>query len=67
MVLEIDFQTLTIWEIIEGVHTKNLKATIVCRFLQGIWFYTHRKDGANTMSSWSSKRDSYCYKKIFLK
>ena len=24
--------------------------TIACRFLQGIWFHTQRKDGANTTS-----------------
>ena len=31
---------------IEGVCAKNLKDTIICRFLQGIWFYTQGKDCA---------------------
>ena len=32
---------------------KNLKATLVYRFFQSIWFYTQRKDGANTSRFWS--------------
>ena len=27
---------------------KPRRNTIVCRFLQGIWFHTQREDGANT-------------------
>ena len=34
--------------IIEGVRAKHRGNTILCKFLQGIWFQTQRKDGANT-------------------
>ena len=35
--------------------------TIVCWFLFGIWFYTQRTDGANTINVWSPKRNFYQY------
>ena len=35
--------------------------TLVCRFFQGIWFHTQRKDGANTSSIWSAQRNCYSY------
>ena len=34
---------------------------IVCKVLQGIWFYTQRKDGENATSIWSSQRNCYSY------
>ena len=36
--------------------------TIVCRFFQGLWFYTKKKNGANTSSIWSPQRKCYSYK-----
>ena len=36
---------------------KSQGKTIVCGFLQGIWFHTHRKNGANTSSLWSPQRN----------
>ena len=53
-------QILTVHQII-GVHAKNLKVTLVFRFLQSIWFYTQRKDGANTSSLWSPKRNCHSH------
>ena len=35
--------------------------TTVYRFLQGIWFHTQRKEGANTTSIWSPQRNGYHY------
>ena len=33
---------------------KTRRDTNICRFLQGIWLYTQREDGANTSSLWST-------------
>ena len=54
-------QIVTIDLIIEGVHAKNLKAILVCRFFLSIWFHTQRRDGANKTSKWSLKRNCYHY------
>ena len=35
--------------------------TIVCKFLQGIWFHTQQEDEANTSSWWSLQRNRYSY------
>ena len=38
--------------------------TFVCRLFQGIWFYTQRKDGANTCRIWYTQRNCYCYSTV---
>ena len=35
--------------------------TVVLRFLESIWFYIQRKDGAKISYIWSSQRNSYSY------
>ena len=53
-------QILTICWIL-GVCAKNREATLICRFLQGIWPHTLREDGANTSSLWSLQRNCHSY------
>ena len=47
--------TFLIMTVCHQRHTckKSQSNTIVCRFLQDIWFHTLGKDGANTTSIWS--------------
>ena len=40
---------------------KNLKTTLVCTFIEGIWFHTQREDRPNTSNIWSPQRTCYCY------
>ena len=49
-------QILTIHQIIDRVHVKNLKVTLIYRFLQGIRLHTQRKDRANLLSYGLSKK-----------
>ena len=62
---EINPQLIWFWRFIKsakGVHVKKSWGnTIICRFLQGIWFHSQRKDGANTSSIWSPQRNCYNY------
>ena len=57
-------QILTIRWILVGVGAKNPRGnTLICRFLQGIWFHTLRENGANTSSLWSPQRNCHSHKR----
>ena len=46
---------------------KSQDHTDFYRFLQGIWFHTQRKDGANTSSIWSPQINCQFYKDVLQK
>ena len=59
---EINPQLHRFWQSIKSSKEHRKKSwsnTLVCRVLQGIWFHTKRKDGANTSSLWSPKRNCH--------
>ena len=61
---EVNPQLLRLWLFVESSKEyvqKSRGNTSVWRFLRGIWFHTHEKDGANTSNIWSPQRNCYLY------
>ena len=54
-------QILTIHQIIEGVHAKNLKATLLFVNFSKAFDCTHWEDGANTTSIWPPQRNYHSH------
>ena len=53
------------WNRRRSPYKKPRGDTLVCKFLQGIWFHTLRKDGVNTSSSQSPERNCHNYIDFF--